>query len=233
MPRAASKGLVTEFIERVSGVMLEDPQYRRVVAGLIKGHAGIYALYKNDALYYVGLASNLMPRVKHHLKDRHARRWDTFSVYLTRDSDHIKALESLLLRIVEPKGNRVKGKLPGAKDQKRNLHEQMVDADSNRRASLLGGHFMRNRLRRKTSQGSGTVVLAGLVNKRMALRAENKGVRYSATLRKDGHISYSGELFTSPSMAGRSALGRHVNGWLFWTYKAGRKGWVALSNLRT
>src|SRR5687768_9314386 len=109
MAKSAAKGLVTEFIERVSGTVLEDPQYRRVVAGLIKGHAGIYALYKGDALYYVGLASNLMPRVKHHLKDRHARRWETFSVYLTRDNDHIKPLESLLLRIVQPKGNRVKG----------------------------------------------------------------------------------------------------------------------------
>jgi hypothetical protein len=98
---------------------------------------------------------------------------------------------------------------------------------------LLGGQFVRNRMRRKTSQAKGSVVLAGLVNKRMALRGENKGVKYSATLRKDGHISYKGEIFTSPSMAGRAAIGRHVNGWLFWSYKAGKKGWVSLGTLRT
>lgn len=232
MKGRVSGGLVTEFLEKVSGVVLDDPQYRHVISGLIKGHAGIYALYKGDALYYVGLASNLMPRVKHHLKDRHARKWDAFSVYLTREDEHIKPLESLLLRIVEPKGNRVNGRLPGAKDQKRLLAKQMNEADSNRRASLLGGHFIRNRLRKKTAQASGTVGLAGLVSKRVALKAELKGTRYSATLRKDGYISYKGELYRSPTMAGKAAIGRNVNGWTFWTYRSGRAGWVPLTNLR-
>ncbi len=56
---------------------------------------------------------------------------------------------------------------------------------------------MRNRMRRKTSQSSGTVVLAGLVNTRLALRGENKGDRYLATLRKDGYISFGGEVYSA------------------------------------
>ena len=73
--------LFTEYLERVSGKLLED-EYRGAIGALIKGHAGIYALYKGERLYYVGLATNLMGRVKQHLKDRHAKRWDKFSVYL-------------------------------------------------------------------------------------------------------------------------------------------------------
>ena len=39
---------------------------------MIKRRAGVYALYrKQEKLYYVGLASNLMGRSKAHLRDRH------------------------------------------------------------------------------------------------------------------------------------------------------------------
>jgi hypothetical protein len=231
MKKAAKKGLVIEYLEHVSGLMFEEP-YRAQVTKMIRGHAGIYALYKRDKLYYVGLATNLMSRVKQHLKDRHSRKWDTFSVYLTSSNDSIKGLESLLLRIVDPSGNRVKGRLPGAKDQKRALNRAMTEADSNRRATLLGGNFVRNRMKRKTRKEQGTLVLAGLVSRRLQLRGENKGVRYTATLRKDGQVSYAGQLFASPSMAGRAALGRNVNGWSFWKYRDGKKGWVVLNTLR-
>ena len=231
MPKQMKRGLVTEYLEHVSGLMLEEP-YRAEVAKLIRGHAGVYALYKRDRLYYVGLATNLLSRVKQHLKDRHARKWETFSVYLTRDSDSIKGLESLLLRIVDPTGNRVKGRLPGATDQKRTLNRAMTEADSNRRATLLGGHFVRSRMKRKTKAGQGTLVLAGLVSRRMQLRGESKGERHQATLRKDGQISYDGHLYNSPSMAGRAAIGRNVNGWVLWHYRDAKKGWIPLNNLR-
>lgn len=231
MAGRAKAGLVTEYIEHVSGLMFEEP-YRAEVAKLIRGHAGVYALYKRDKLYYVGLATNLMSRVKQHLKDRHARKWETFSVYLTRDGASIKGMESLLLRIVDPSGNRVKGRLPGAKDQKRALNRAMTEADSNRRASLLGGNYVRNRMKRKTNKATGTKILDGLVSRRMQLRGERGETRYTATLRKDGQISYGGELFASPSMAGRAALGRNVNGWVFWKYRDGKKGWVLLNTLR-
>ena len=124
------------------------------------------------------------------------------------------------------------GRLPGAKDQKRALNRAMTEADSNRRASFLGGNDVRNRMKRKTNKTTGTNVLDGLVSRRMQLRGERGGVRYTATLRRDGQISYAGQLFASPSMAGRAALGRNVNGWVFWKYRDGKKGWVLLNTLR-
>src|SRR5688572_14435130 len=91
---------VREYFEQVNGKVLEE--YRATVKQLIHGHAGVYALYKGEKLYYVGLARNLMSRVNSHLKDRHIRKWDRFSVYLTSNNDHIRPLESLVLRMVRP-----------------------------------------------------------------------------------------------------------------------------------
>ena len=73
-------------------------EYRPLLRDLIRGHAGVYALYKQDRLYYVGLASNLMGRVNNHLRDRHKGKWDRFSVYLTTTAAHIRPLEALVLR---------------------------------------------------------------------------------------------------------------------------------------
>jgi hypothetical protein len=224
-------GLVRAYLERVSGRLLEAP-HRALIAGLIRGHAGVYALYKSDRLYYVGLAKNLMSRVNHHLKDRHAKRWDKFSVYLTSESEHMKPLESLLLRIAQPTGNRVNGRVPGATDLLRVLGRAMTDADNNRRAMLLGNFFQRNRVRRKTAAASGSLVLAGLVDRRLHLRAEYKGVRYRASLLKNGHVSYLKRKYVSPSAAAKAIVGRAVNGWRFWKYQRPRKGWVELRELR-
>jgi hypothetical protein len=230
--KSAKAGLFTEYLERVSGKLLEA-EYRQVIAGMIRGHAGIYALYKGDRLYYVGLAKNLMGRVNQHLKDRHARRWDRFSVYLASEDQPIKPLESLLLRIALPSGNRVRGRLPGAVDQRRRLHREMRERDSARHASLLGGHLARKRVKKAVSKGHGTLVLAGKLDRRIRLRGTYKGTQYLASLRRDGYISYDGDLYESPTSAAKAVVGRAVNGWQFWQYRVPRKGWVPLATLRT
>lgn len=231
MTKAMKPGLFTQYLERVSGRLLED-EYRHVITKMIRGHAGVYALYKGERLYYVGLASNLMGRVKQHLKDRHAKRWDKFSVYLAAANEHIKPLESLLLRIALPVGNRVKGRLPGAIDQRRALIRNMRERDSARHASLLGGGLARRQVRKATALATGTRVLAGRLERRIPLRAEYKGRIYVASLRKDGYISCAGELYESPSAAARAVTRHHVNGWRFWQYRKAGKEWVWLAELR-
>lgn len=229
---SAKDTLVSEYLERVGGDVLASEHFRAIVRGMIKGHAGVYALYKNESLYYVGLASNLMGRVNHHLKDRHAGKWNRFSVYLTSKGEHIKPIESLLLRIINPKGNQVQGRLPGAVDLKKELNRQVSEQQADERARLLGGVLARNRRRKKAASAKGSVVLAGSVDRLIRLRADYKGERYLASLRKDGHISYAGELYASPSAAARALLGRGgVNGWRFWHYKKGTQ-WVPLAELR-
>lgn len=189
-------------------------------------------VYKGERLYYVGLATNLMGWVKQHLKDRHAKRWDKFSVYLASRDEHIKPLESLLLRIALPTGNRVQGRLANAMDLRRDLHRAMKDRDKQNHASLLGGSVARRLVRNATATARGTLVLQGRLDRRKRLCATYKGKEYTATLRKSGYIAYAGEKYPSPTAAARAIVGRNVNGWRFWHYRVPRKGWRPLAELR-
>lgn len=226
----APSGLVREFLERVNGKVLDE--YRATVKQLIHGHAGVYALYKGDKLYYVGLARNLMNRVNAHLKDRHTRKWDRFSVYLTSDNEHMRPLEALVLRIVEPEGNRVRGKLKNARDIGRSLSTMMADSDANRRALLIGGVVARRRRRTNLSAVRGSLGLAGLLDRRVTLIGHYKGKKYRASLLKSGMIRFGGKLYNSPTWAARAVTGKAANGWKFWNLREGRADWVPLESIR-
>src|SRR5258708_18117900 len=228
--RKATPGLVREFFERVNGKVLEE--YRATVKQLIHGHAGVYALYKGDKLYYVGLARNLMNRMNAHLKDRHTRKWDRFSVYLTSDNEHMRPLDALVLRIVAPEGNRVGGRLKNARDIGRSLSTMMADSDANRRALLIGGVVARRRRRTNLSAVKGSLGLAVLLGRRVTLIGHYKGKKYRASLLKNGMIRFGRKLYNSPTWAARAVTGRAVNGWKFWNLREGRTDWVPLESIR-
>ncbi len=88
--------LVSQYLEKISRSVLE--KYQGIIREYVAKRHGVYALYRGNRLYYVGLASNLRNRLRHHLRDRHGQSWDRFSVYLTIGDSHIKELESLVLR---------------------------------------------------------------------------------------------------------------------------------------
>lgn len=50
------KPLVTQYLEGISGSALD--KYQKVIREYVKRRHGIYALYRRDRLYYVGLATN-------------------------------------------------------------------------------------------------------------------------------------------------------------------------------
>src|SRR5690349_383591 len=102
------KPLVCQFIEHLPSSSFE--KYRDTIRTMVHRRHGVYALYRKRRLYYVGLASNLRGRLRQHLRDRHAAKWDTFSAYLTIDDAHIRELESLVVRIALPDGNKQHGK---------------------------------------------------------------------------------------------------------------------------
>ena len=230
MVRRKDNGLVSGYFERVSWKVLD--KHRPIIKLMIRGHAGVYALYKGEKLYYVGLANNLMNRVNHHLKDRHKGKWDRFSVYLTTDSALMRPLEALMLRVINPAGNKVQGRLTGAQDMVRLLKKKMDEYQRDETASLLGGRFVTHRRRAKTRATTGTLALARLVEKPMRLLAWYKGSEYKASLRRDGHISYKGKLYESPTGVAKVILKRAVNGWQFWHYRNGRGEWVRLAELK-
>ncbi|MEK6765527.1 MAG: GIY-YIG nuclease family protein [Planctomycetota bacterium] len=227
---AKKKRLVLQHLEDISWRVLEE--YPNVVQQMIRRKSGVYALYRKQSLYYVGLASNLMGRLKTHLKDRHHGSWDRFSVYLTIHDDHMKELESLLLRIVNPSGNKVIGKFTDSDNLSLPLNQHMKDADADRRALMIGGQVARRRCRTKTKQGKGTKNLSGIFDRRIALKASHLGREFRASLRKDGSIGFNNKVYDSPTGAAKEAIGRTRNGWSFWRYRNTKGKWVKLRELR-
>jgi len=227
--------LLLGYLERISSKVFSD--FPKQLTDLIGKQHGVYSLYKGNRLYYVGLASNLRGRIKHHLSDKHAGRWDKFSLYLVRKADHIKELETLILRIANPKGAVKKGRLPHAVNLGSELRAQVREAQEGQLTELFGAieRTQRQRKRSKTSQrsrGKRQPALAHLVKKRFKIRATHKGEAYEATVRGDGTIRFRGTFYNSPSGTGKGAIGRAVDGWLFWRFKDREGQWVRLDELR-
>jgi hypothetical protein len=65
--RRRREALVHGHLENVSRDLLEN--HRDIVRDFIGRNAGIYALYRKNRLYYVGLATALRGRLKAHGKD--------------------------------------------------------------------------------------------------------------------------------------------------------------------
>jgi hypothetical protein len=59
-----------------------------------------------------------------------------------------------------------------------------------------------------------------------------KGKKFLARARRDGRVSFNGQLYNSLSSAGAKARGRPTNGWWFWQVERGRGNWVRLLEIR-
>lgn len=117
--RRRGRKLIRAYAEKLPGTVLGV--FWKEFHGLLRGHSGIYVLYKNGVPHYVGKASNLSWRIRHHQKDRLKGEWDAFSLYVVRGDRYVKDVESLLLRIVKPKGALVSGRFRGAENLKKSL----------------------------------------------------------------------------------------------------------------
>lgn len=229
--RRGRKGaLLLQHLEGVSWRVLEE--YPELIRDMIRGESGVYALYRRDRLYYVGLASNLMGRLKSHLRDRHHSSWDRFSVYLTARTEHIKELESLLLRIVSPEGNKQGGRFVRSENLFSTLSAWIKEANAERLASLLGGPLARRWRKKRAKGGQGQAALEGIAERAMSLRCTFKGRTHRARLRRDGSISYRGKIYSSPTAAARAIVKGPVHGWNFWYYRKAPREWVPLKTLR-
>jgi len=223
--------LVCEYLENISRSALE--KYQEIVKHYTRRRRGIYALYRGDKLYYVGLATNLRSRLKQHLRDRHGKSWNSFSVYLAIEDNHLKELESLVLRIVKPSGNVQKGHFRKATDLKRRFRRDISNSLKVELNSLFvgGGRERLEKPTRKSGDGK-TPVLVGMFDRMTKLRAELKGKTYKALVRKNGSIRFKGKIYNSPSMAAHRITKRAMNGWTFWDYERAPGEWIKLDELR-
>ena len=212
--------LVCQHLENISRDGLE--KHQKIIKQYVRRRNGVYALYRKEKLYYVGLAKNLRSRLKSHLHDRHCTSWDRFSVYLTIGEQHLRELESLILRIVQPKGNKQKGKFPKSEDIRRRFARDVKDRLNYEVALLFG-----DKPRKSVSQGREAKL------RRMKLMAWFKGKKLRAQLLKGGRVRFGGKVYESLSTAAAKACKRRTcNGWTFWKYLRAPGDWATVDHLR-
>jgi predicted GIY-YIG superfamily endonuclease len=223
--------LVCQHLENVSREALK--KYQDIIKNYVRRRHGIYALFRKNRLYYVGLASNLRNRLKHHLKDRHAQTWDRFSVYLTIKDEHLHELEALVLRIAVPRGNRQSGKFIRSQDLRPEFKRAINKYHQKEMKSIFGQQErVSEKIEKVKIKDGKQPVLAPYVKKRFQIRFRYKNKLHKAMVRKDGTISYKGKIYNSPSLAAASVMGHAANGWNVWQYERAPGDWVLLNEMR-
>jgi len=230
MSRKRGRQLVSQMLEKLDASALE--QYKHIIRHYTRDRDGVYALYRNDTLYYVGLARNLQGRLKQHLKDRHRGFWNRFSVYLTIGNSFVKEMETLLLRIAKPTGNKQLGKFVKCQDLRRTFRRD-YKADVEEKFGQLVGRKKVGKMQHAKPVDEGRPVLGSFIRNGLALKAWYKGNEHKARVRRNGSIKFMGAVFNSPSQAAKAANGgKNVNGWAFWCYERAPGDWVPLKELR-
>ena len=223
--------LVSQHLENISREALE--KYQDIVRRYVRRRQGVYALYRRNKLYYIGLASNLRSRLAQHLRDHHRLSWDRFSVYLTIGDSHLKELESLILHIVKPPANKQKGKFISSEDIRRRFARDVRSHQRDELISLLGKKIVEEEEEKGRFPEGGRPVLGKYISGPMKLRTYFKGKTLKARVRRDGSINFGGEIYSSPSLAGAAACKRRTcNGWTFWQYERAPGDWIPLNELR-
>lgn len=211
MPRRPK--LVTQYLENISREALEE--HPELLREFISGRTGIYALFNKGALYYAGLATGLRGRLRHHLKDRHKDSWDTFSAYLTIGDKHLRELESMLIRVTRPPGNRQLGRFAGAENLEKKF-EKALDHDHRRTKNRLLGRPLD--VAEDRAQPRRTI----------KLRGRYKGKLVKARYRRDGTVRLNKKIYSSLSAAASAVCGHPVNGRWFWRFERSPGDWVRM-----
>ena len=222
--------LVSQHLENISRDALE--KYQQIVRRFVQRRQGVYALYRRGKLYYVGLASDLRWRLNQHLKDRLGQSWDKFNVYLTIGDTHIKELESLLLRVSKPPGNRQRGRFSRSENLLRRFAKEIKTLQRTELVSMLSPTPNLKPHSKDRESPSASLPLAKYLDKPIKLRATLKGNTFTAGVRRDGSVRFGGKIYRSPSAAGTAVCKRSCNGWWFWKYERAPGDWVRLSELR-
>jgi len=205
--------LVCQQLENISREALG--KYQDIIRQYVRRRHGVYALYRRGKLHYVGLASNLRSRLGHHLKDRHQDSWDRFSVYLTIGDTHLKELEALILRIVKPTGNKVKGKFSKCEDIRKKFARVVRRHQRDDLRSLLGKGTLQGESEEAVTEMTRSV-LSSYIAAPLNLLATFKGKTLMAHVKRSGFIRFKGGVHRSPSLAAAAACKRATcNGWTF------------------
>jgi len=144
-----------------------------------------------------------------------------------RKLDHIREIESLVLRIADPRGNRAGGRLKNAIDLRRELRRSMEERSRLEIESIVPRAWRRDKkrihleqARRATRSKSRQSTSKERPLKKLfagkQIVAAHKGEKYSARVNRYGVIRLKGVIYETPTAAAVSITGKPTNGWNFW-----------------
>ena len=228
--------ILTKKIVGIPNTLFEN-RYRGVVKKEFKNKHGIYALYNSRQggkikLYYVGLAHHLslIKRIQQHLKDKHSRKWNSFSIFFTKKKQYVRDIESIILSIVpKTEGNKQKPRLGQDIKLKKRIKNAMKEIDKQKRVFHDGKVSKKKKKRMKKNKRPN---LKNYFENARTLKREHRGKIHKAKLLKSGNIKYEGEIYKTPSAAARAVVKESKpNGWNFWSVKNNKGKWIKLSKL--
>jgi hypothetical protein len=228
--RRRRDALVYAHLESVSRDLLE--RHPDIVRDFIGRNAGVYALYRRNRLYYVGLATALRHRLKAHVKNRHGDSWDSFSVYLTIKDQHLREIEALMLRLARPVGARQRGRLAQSKDLRRSITRAIRQKQNKEVSSLFVRLNLAEDVEKRKPDKDYDPDLLRLLPTGAKLMATYRGKVHRARVRRDGQVRFNGKSYPTLSLAAKSAARRSMNGWWFWQVEKGKGNWVRLNKIR-
>lgn len=92
-----------------------DAEYLEVISNVMNKTGvihGIYVLYNDEQLYYIGKSIDLKTRIQNHMKNKHKGKWNKFRIFLIKNREILDDLETILIIISSPIGNGNKGIFP-------------------------------------------------------------------------------------------------------------------------
>ena len=228
--RSPMKNLVDAHLERIPGDVFV--KFQESIKHLVSKQHGVYALYKGDKLYYVGLAKNLKSRIQQHLKDQHKSKWDMFSLFLIKNVEHLKELETLAIHIAHPKGNTQAGRFARSTNLKPKLKRMLEESVQTMFSTRVSGPTKSKRPSPRKGNTNIEPPLKGLLQGGSVIRSTYKGRITEGQLDAEGRILVNGKMFNSPSTSAVSITNRPMNGWTFWKYQDSNGEWVLIDTLR-
>jgi len=118
--------LIIAHAENIPAKVMENLDFLKAFREALGRRTGIYVLYKDDSVFYVGLARSLRGRIADHTKNHHRHKWDRFSLFVVKKEKYLKEIESLLIRAARPTDNQVKPDFASHNNIKKELQREVA-----------------------------------------------------------------------------------------------------------
>ena len=233
--KKSTKGsIITDKLEKVGKELVHKKEIKEILRKHIGKVSGVYVLYNKEKIYYVGKATtdNLIKRVSQHLKDKHSKKWDKFSLYPTENKQYAEDIEAIIISIGKPIGN-TNTPFLGPKEKKTNslIKNECKKLQAKEMEKMFGSKDKKNLYKINQKQPNKAVSLNNPFKTKKVLKKIYKGKAYKALWLTSGQIEYKNKRYSSPTSVAKVVSGRKViNGKEFWRVQNNEGDWVQIKN---